>query len=291
MNPVSFWWISGPSRLARAPKRMRVFPEISAGIAGNLAASGAFDTQMYRPSLKPRDRVASLLLVGAIHAGLIFAMLNLSGAIDIVNKDDLTQLIDVVTEPPPPPIEEQEVELEAAPEEEGEAAPPNIESRATPIPDPQPRIQLPVPPPMPVSPTPNTGSESTQGAAPVPGPGTGAGGQGTGTGAGGSGSGPGGGGDGLATVRTRLATRPLSGRDFPNDLLDRWPRGRGVFMRFRVDSEGRIIQCIVDQGTGDPGLDSAVCSTAQARLRYHPGVNRSGQRVADWAAYGQRPPR
>ncbi|QIK95324.1 energy transducer TonB [Sphingomonas sp. HDW15A] len=267
-----------------------IFPTFRA-MFGNHGDRASFDTQMYRPSLKPRDRMASLLLVAVIHVGLVFAMLNLSGAIDIVSRDDLTQLIDIASEPPPPPIEEPKVELQAAPEEEGEASPPNIQSKATPIPEPQPRIQLPVPPPMPVSPTPNTGSEPTQGAAPVPGPGTGAGGQGTGTGAGGSGSGPGGGGDGLATVRTRLATRPLSGRDFPNELLDRWPRGRGVFMRFRVDSEGRIIQCIVDQGTGDPNLDAAVCATAQSRLRYFPGVNRSGQRVADWAAYGQRPPR
>ena len=257
----------------------------------NSAAAGAFDTRMYRPTLNTRDRAASLLLVGVIHAGLILALLNMSGAIDIVSREDFTQLIDVASEPPPPVVEEVKVQVQAAPKEEGEASPPNIESKATPIPDPQPRIQLPVPAPMPVSPTPNTGSEATQGAAPVPGPGTGAGGVGNGTGAGGAGNGPGGGGEGLASVRTRLATRPLTGRDFPNYLLDRWPRGRGVFMRFRVDSEGRIIQCIVDQGTGDPQLDATVCATAQARLRYYPGVNRSGQRVADWAAYGQRPPR
>ena len=28
---------------------------------------------------------------------------------------------------------------------------------------------------------------------------------------------------------------------------------------------------------------------ALARLRFYPGVNRDGQRVADWAGYGQRP--
>ena len=247
---------------------------------------------MYRPTLKPRDRFASLVLVGAIHAGLILAMLNLSGAIDIVSRDDLTRLIDIA-DPPPPPIEEIPVELEAAPEEEeGEASPPNIESKATPIPDPKPPIVLPVPVPVVVSPTPKEGSEATQGAAPVPGPGTGAGGVGTGTGAGGAGSGTGGGGMGpIATTRTRLATRPLTGRDFPPELLDRWPRGQQVLLRFRVDANGYIIQCDVFQGSGDPAVDAQVCAIARQRLRYRPGLDANRQRVADWAAYGQRPPR
>lgn len=247
---------------------------------------------MYRPHLKPRDRLASLVLVGAIHAGLILAMLNLSGAIDIVRRDDVTQLIDIADKPVPPPVEEVPVELEAAPEEEGEAAPPNIESKATPVFDPKPRVPLPLPVPMPVSPTPKEGGETTQGAAPVPGPGTGAGGVGTGTGAGGSGSGTGGGGAGpIAMVRTRLATRPLTGRDFPPGLLDRWPRGQQILLRFRVNADGYIIQCDVFQGSGDRGVDQQVCDIARQRLRYRPGLDANRRRVADWAAYGQRPPR
>ena len=79
--------------------------------------------------------------------------------------------------------------------------------------------------------------------------------------------GDGGGGNGLAVVRARLATRPLTRRDFSSEMLDRWPRGRPVQMRLRVDAEGRVIQCIVDIGTGDPQLDATVCATAQARLR------------------------
>ena len=58
----------------------------------------------------------------------LLALLNLSGAIDIVSRDDFTQLIEVASEPPPP-VEEQEVELQAAPEEEGEASPPNMRAR------------------------------------------------------------------------------------------------------------------------------------------------------------------
>src|SRR5688572_33237215 len=119
MNPVTIPARHRPVRLAAAPNRMRRF-------GCNRPAREAFDTQMYRPTLKPRDRLASLALVGALHFGLILALLNLSGAIDIVSRDDLTQLIDLADPPVPPPAEEVPVELEAAPEEEGEASPPNI---------------------------------------------------------------------------------------------------------------------------------------------------------------------
>jgi hypothetical protein len=62
-------------------------------------------------------------------------------------------------------------------------------------------------------------------------------------------------------------------------------------MRFRVDSNGYIIECIMDRGTGNPAIDATICETARQRLRYRPGIDRSGNRVADWAAYGQAPPR
>ena len=244
---------------------------------------------MYRPVPSPRDRAATLTAVVLVHALLALALLNLSGAERLTEPDDLTQLIDVTAEPPPPPIVEIEPETAQPKKQEGAASAKNIESQATPVVAPKPAIVMPSPQPIVASPTPAPGAQPTQGASDVVGPGTGAGGSGTGTGSGGAGSGPGGGGSGLAVVRTRLATGPLTRRDFPGGLLDRWPRGRPVNMRFRVDAEGRIIQCIVDVGTGDPGIDAAVCATAKARLRFHPGVNRDGQRVADWAAYGQRP--
>ena len=244
---------------------------------------------MYRPVPSLRDRTATLTAVVLVHVALAFALLNLSGAVRLPDADELTQLIDLTAEPPPPPIVESQPETAKPKKQEGAASAKNIDSQATPVVAPKPLIEVPTPQPIIASPTPAQGVQATQGASDVVGPGTGAGGSGTGTGSGGAGSGDGGGGNGLAVVRTSLATRPLTGRDFPAGLLDRWPRGRPVNMRFRVDTDGRIIQCIVDMGTGDPALDAAVCATAKARLRYRPGVNRDGQRVADWAAYGQRP--
>ena len=230
----------------------------------------------------------TLTAVVLVHVALAYALLNLSGAVRLPDPDELTQLIDVTAQPPPP-IVEIEPETAKPKKQEGAASAKNIESQATPVVAPKPVIVVPTPQPIVASPTPAQGAQATQGASDVVGPGTGAGGSGTGTGSGGSGAGDGGGGNGLAVVRTRLATRPLTARDFPYALLDRWPRGRPVMMRFRVDAQGGIIQCIVDVGTGDPAIDGAICSIARARLRFYPGVNRNGQRVADWAAYGQRP--
>jgi protein TonB len=244
---------------------------------------------MYRPVPSLRDRTATLTAVVLVHVALAFVLLNLSGAVRLPGPNDLTQLIDVTTEPPPPPIVEIEPETERPKKKEGAASAKNIESEATPVVAPKPVIEVPTPQPIIASATPGRSADATQGASDVIGPGTGAGGSGSGTGSGGSGAGDGGGGSGLAVVRARLATGPLTRRDFPGHLIDRWPRGRPVMMRFRVDTQGGIIQCIVDVGTGDPAIDGSICSIAQGRLRFHPGVNRNGQRVADWAAYGQRP--
>jgi len=245
---------------------------------------------MYRSNLNPGDRAGTIALVVLIHAALAYAFLNISGTMQVIERQIIPQLIDVDVEPPPPPIVEVAVEKEKPKKKEGAASPKNIESQATPVAAPKPRIELPVPPPMPVAEKPNVGSDPTQGAAPVVGPGTGAGGTGTGTGSGGSGAGTGGGGTGLAAVRTRLATRPLRGRDFPDQLLDAWPRGAWIRMRLRVDPNGMVIQCIVDQGTGNAAIDAQVCMIVQRRLRYTPALDRTGQRVADWAGYGQEPP-
>ena len=243
---------------------------------------------MYRPSLNYRDRTGVIAGVVAIHAGLAFAFLHLSGTVDLIPEQADLQIFDVNRPEPPPPVV-QEIQ-EKAPEKEGEASPPNIKSEATPVVRPKPQVEVPAPPVIVASPTPNQGSAPTQGAAPVPGPGTGAGGIGTGLGAGGSGSGRGGGG-GLAAVRTRLATAPLRGRDFPDRLLDAWPRGAQAIMRLRVDANGVIVQCIMDRGTGDQAMDDEICAIVRQRLRYRPALDSNGRPVADWAGYRQEPPR
>ena len=252
---------------------------------------------MYRSDLDTKHKGGALVAVGAVHAALALALMHLSGTVNLTEAQEALEVFDIIDvpppapEPPPPPVPQQIAQPKPK-EKEGGSAPKNIRSEATPVVAPKPAIEIPVKPIIAASETPRLGTDPTQGASDVRGPGTGAGGTGTGTGSGGSGTGPGGGGgDGLAAVRARLATRDLRGRDFPPHILDAWPPGAMVWMRHRVDANGTIIQCIVDQGTGDADIDAQICAIARQKLRYRPGINRNRQRVADWAGYRQMPPR
>ncbi len=245
---------------------------------------------MYRPVPTARERTATVTAVVLIHAALLYAFLNISGTIRDPRVQDILRTIDLTEQPPPPePIVEIQREQERSPEEEGAASPENIESQATPVAAPPPRIPLPVPPPMPVTETPRTGSDPTQGAAPVRGPGTGAGGVGTGTGSGGSGTGTGGGGAGEGT-RPVLITPTLEGRrDYPREVLRRWPRGGRVFVRFQVDVVGRPFNCNIDRSSGDPVVDQWTCSLVLSKLRFRPATDDRGRPTISWYGYIQAP--
>src|SRR5215218_624895 len=245
---------------------------------------------MYRSDLNDRDKGGAIAGVVAIHAALLFAFLHLSGRMNIADPQSVLQIIDVsrVPPPPPPPPPAQRTKPK---EKEGGSAPKNIKSEATPVVAPKPRIVTPPVQPIVASETPRQGSEATQGASNVRGPGTGAGGSGTGTGSGSGGNGPGGAGDGGVAEPPRLATPVLRGRDIPRDLLDQWPSGVPVFLRLRVSPQGYVSECNVLRGTGNGSIDNAMCNIAHDRLRFRPALNRSGQAVAGWFGYAQRPPR
>ncbi|HEX2802559.1 MAG TPA: energy transducer TonB [Sphingomicrobium sp.] len=249
---------------------------------------------MYRSDLNSRDKSGAIIAVAAVHGALLFALLHLSGRIDLAEPQSVMNVFDITEQPPPPEeVQQPQPKPEEKPkpkEAEGAASEKNIRSRATPVAAPKPEIELPVPVPVTTSETPNQGTEPTQGASTVVGPGTGAGGIGTGTGSGGAGSGTGGGGGGGYVIPPRLLTPVLRGRDFPRPLLNAWPRGAQLFARVRVSPAGTVIQCIVDRGTGVPSIDSAVCNLVEQRFRYSPARNRAGQPVAGWAGYRQEPP-
>ena len=239
---------------------------------------------MYRSDLKPGDRAGTVALVALIHLGLAYAFLNVSGTMRTIEQQVIPQLIDVDIEPPPPIVE---VPLEKAKpkEKEGAASPKNITSQATPVAAPKPRVELPVPPPMPVTETPREGSDPTQGAADVVGPGTGVGGAGTGTGAGGSGSGTGGGGG--AAIRPAIV-RGITNRDYPVQIQRSWPRNGAIYLRLRIEANGRPSQCDVMRGYGDRLADQWTCSLLMERGQFRPARDARGQPVADWLGYVQR---
>ena len=246
---------------------------------------------MYRSDLNNRDKSGAIALVAAIHAALLFAFLHMSGKIDLADPQSALKMFDVNTPeppPPPPPPPQQQREQQKPKEKEG-GSPANVRSQATPIVAPKPQVEPQRPNPIAVTETPNQGAAPTQGAANVRGPGTGAGGTGTGTGTG-SGSGSGGGDGGVADP-PHLISPVLTGRDIPRELLQQWPGGTPIFLRLRVNPQGYVSECNVLRGTGNAAIDNAMCNIAHDRLRFRPAVNRSGQAVAGWFGYAQRPPR
>ena len=246
---------------------------------------------MYRSDLNTRDKSGAIALVVGIHAALLFAFLNLSGNMNFADPQSALKLFDVTNAPSPPPPPPPAQQKQKPKEKEGGSAPKNIKSEATPVVAPKPRIETPPLQKIAAAEIPRQGTAPTQGASDVRGPGTGAGGTGTGTGSGAGGNGPGGGGDGGVADPPHLVTPVLTGRDLPRDLLQQWPAGVPVFLRLRVNPQGNVSECNVLRGTGNPTIDNTMCNVAHDRLRFRPAVNRSGQAVAGWFGYAQRPPR
>lgn len=238
---------------------------------------------MYRPTLNRTDRSGAIAAVIAIHAALLFAFLNLGGQITLGPDQGTLDVFDVFDVPPPPIVETPPPSQ--VQEEEGEASPQNIESRATPVVRPEPKVELPAEPPITASPTPNQGAAPTQGASPVPGPGTGAGGTGTGTGAGGGGRGTGGGGGGAAVGASLV--RGIGSRDYPQSIQQSWPRGGRIYLRLRIEPNGRPSQCDVMRSFGDASADQWTCSLVMSRGVFRPARNASGEPVAAWFGYVQ----
>ena len=245
----------------------------------------------YRTDVNARDKTGAIAGVIAVHAALLFALLNLSGTVDLADPQSALKIINLANPPPPPPLVPLQQPRPKPKQKEGASAPANVRSQATPVVAPKPRIVTPPVQKIPASETPRQGTQPTQGASPTPGPGTGAGGTGNGTGSGGSGNGSGSGGDNGVAEPPHLATPVLSGRDIPRDILDRWPRRSTVVMRLRVDARGFVAECSVDRGTGVPSIDSSLCNIAHDRLRFRPALNRSGQPVPGWFGYAQPAPR
>lgn len=242
----------------------------------------------YRPSNFERARAAAPVV--AIHALLAFALLRGLGftpgaaAEERLKLIDLPELVDRPETPPPPPQPssgDTESKRAGAPREEGAASPPNIESRATQIVAPE------VPPlrpsPVAAAPVANSGSASTQGSAPVRGPGTGSGGVGNGTGSGAGGDGPGGGseggyGDGRGLSPPRWLRGRLRDSDYPPGLGEAGVWGR-VHIRYVVETDGRVTNCLITRSSGSDVLDRTTCSLIEQRFRYDPARDRYGRPI------------
>src|SRR4249919_414049 len=238
----------------------------------------------YRTDISNRDRSGAIGLVIAIHAALLFAFLHLSGKIDLADPQVGLSVFNI-GEPPLPPPPAQQRQQPKPREKEGGSSPKNIKSEATPVVAPKPRIETPQVQQIAASETPRQGAASTQGASNVRGPGTGAGGVGTGTGSGAGGNGPGGGGGGVA-VPVALV-RGISGRDYPEAVRASWPRGGIVFLRLRIEANGRPSRCDVMRGFGSPSIDQWTCALVMQRGQFRPALDARGVPVSAWFGYKQ----
>ena len=239
----------------------------------------------YRTDLDARDKGGAIAAVAAIHAALLFALLHMSGKLDLADPQAALRVFDVIAPKPPPPPPREMQQQPKPREKEGGSAPKNIKSEATPVVAPKPKLETPPVQPIAASTTPRQGASPTQGASNVAGPGTGAGGIGTGTGSGTGGNGTGGGGGGVA-VPVALV-RGISGRDYPAAVRASWPRGGIVFLRLRIEANGRPSRCDVMRGFGSPSIDQWTCSLVMQRGQFRPALDARGVPVPAWFGYKQ----
>lgn len=268
-----------------------VFPRgIRSNVSRNLAIGGGVDIGVYSSRLDRKDKGAAIAAVIAIHAALAFAILHMSGTIDLSDAQRALAIFDInevkPPPPPPPPPPKKQVQQPKPKQKEGGSAPKNIKSETTSIVAPKPIIETPPVQKIAATQTPAQGAAPTQGASDVRGSGTGGGGSGNGAGSGAGGNGNGGG-EGDITAPPRLLTPTLTSRDYPRELTRNWPRGAQVFVALRIEANGYVSQCRIDRPSGVAEIDAETCNLAHLRFRFRPAVNRLGQPVASWFGYRQ----
>ncbi len=242
---------------------------------------------MRRSLATPQDRARSLVIAGAVHVALGYALLTGIGVTPVPTLPEAPlALIDLAPPPPEPLAVPMTPEVAPTPTErpkdpEGAAAPPALRNTPTPVVAPPPVVRLPVPPPLPAAPVAGTGTAPLAGAAPTPGPGTGRGGVGDGLGSGLSGDGTGGGGSGGVTTGPRYVSGDIRESDGPPGLD--LSRPTSVGFRLLIDPGGRARECRVTRSSGIGALDAATCRAALRRLRWAPARDTAGRAVTAWA--------
>jgi protein TonB len=81
--------------------------------------------------------------------------------------------------------------------------------------------------------------------------------------------------------------RGITGRDYPDAVRRSWPRGGTVFLRLRIEPDGRPSQCDVMRSFGDPAADEWTCRLIVERGQFRPARNARGAPVAAWFGYVQ----
>ena len=155
----------------------------------------------------------------------------------------------------------------------GQTSPRNLRNKAAEIVTPPPLVRLPIPPPVVSASKAGVGTAASAGASDRPGPGEGAGGEGNGAGSGGYGDGDGGG-----EVPPRLIKGRLKFSDLPLDLREAGIGGT-VSVRYGVDVNGRVSDCIIVASSGSTELDRLTCELIKQRFRFDPSRDHDGRPI------------
>jgi protein TonB len=220
------------------------------------------------------QRLAAATAAVALEALILYALI-FGLAVTVPRAaQSILAVVDLAPPPPapPPPVPHRI----ASHRPEGAASPPNIRSHATEVVAPPPAIVLPVPPPVVAAPVAGESRDPTAGNAEIPGPGTGSGGIGNGTGSGGAGNGDGDGGGGFTPPRW-LRGR-LHNSDYPAEAGEAGVGGT-VSVRFSIETDGRVGQCLVTRSSGNAALDRTTCRLIAERYRFRPSLDPNGRPV------------
>lgn len=216
-----------------------------------------------------------LSAVGAVIAVLLLGYLLLAGlTVDtLVRSEKALHLLDLqITRPKPhrpPPHNDRQKPTKAS----DKASPRNLRNKAAAIVMPPPLVPQRVPSTMITAPTVGSGMAASAGASDRPGPGTGAGGSGNGTGGGSDSDG-----DDDGEVPPRLIKGRLKFSDLPPSLRDNGIGGT-VSVRYGVEANGRVGDCIIMASSGSAELDQLTCRLIEQRFRFDPSHDHEGQPV------------
>jgi periplasmic protein TonB len=221
-----------------------------------------------------RERVYAGAGAGSIVAVLGYALLlGLNVQVRQISDRALTMLNLKAPPPPPPPKEVVRPPEHPRPRAKEAPAPPNLRNKAATIVPPPPVVHLPPPPPpVVVAPVAGMGMAANAGASDRPGPGTGAGGYGNGTGGGGEGDGEG------DNTPPRQIRGELRFSDLPPDLREAGANG-SVAVRYRVETDGRVTNCVPHVTSGRPDLGPATCAAIERRFHFKPSLDPDGRPV------------
>lgn len=216
-----------------------------------------------------------LSAVGAVIAVILLGYLLLAGlTVDtLVRSENPLHLLDLQMarskQHRPPPHSNRQKPNKAS----GKPSPRNLRNKAAAIVTPPPLIPQRLPSPLVTAPIAGLGMTASAGASDRPGPGAGAGGSGKGTPGGGYGDG-----DDDNEAPPRLIKGRLKFSDLPPDLRDNGIGGT-VSVRYEVESNGRVSDCIIITSSGSTELDQLTCQLIQQRFRFAPSRDHEGEPV------------